>query len=170
MIPHSFSLPPLEELALDRNFTPLHAVRIRIQAPLCRYVRFAIRDQSTRIARIKARTRRTRLIQRVEPHTVLLGPGPLHGKPEPERSQRPKRPAHGRRDKRAERAPIVPVQALFQQEQIARQSSVAVIIDQAEQEDGKDATEAADDDFEAAPRVAALAQTDDEHGDAARAD
>lgn len=67
-------------------------------------------------------------------------------------------------DKGTKGAPVVAIESLLEEQKLTSLLSVAVV-DEAKEEDGKDATETTDDNLEATPPVAALDETDAEDGD-----
>lgn len=109
--------------------------------------------------------RPNRPIQRVEATTALLGQDILERKPAPQRAETPEETTHRRSDKGAKHAPVVGVQALGDDEQVARLLRVAVVEDETKEKNGEDAAQPAGDDLEAAPPVEAVDQTEHEDGD-----
>lgn len=153
----------LEEFPLDGDVTSLHAVGVGVDFSLGGAIVVALTG-------IEARSGSDGLVKRVETPPGSFGHDPLHADPQPERAEGPEETADRRGQEGPERGPVVAVQPLLQQQQVAGLLGVAVVVDQAEQEDGEQAAEAAHDDLEPAPGVGALAQADDQHGDAAGAD
>ncbi|GKT95252.1 hypothetical protein Ct61P_13102 [Colletotrichum tofieldiae] len=92
-------------------------------------------------------------VKSVEAAAALLSHDILERETAAQRGETPQEATNRGGNERTEHAPVVGVQTLGDDEQVARLLDVAVVIDHAKEEDGQDATEATSDHLEAAPPV-----------------
>ena len=70
-----------------------------------------------------------------------------------------------RRDRLTKGTPIIGIQSVLEQEKGSGWGRISMVKDQAEEEDGQNSATSTDDDFETAPPVAFVAETNDQYGD-----
>ena len=103
-------------------------------------------------------------VQGIESHALSLGLNPLHRESERKGSEAPQETANRGSHEGAKRSPAFLVQSVLEQHQPSAHVGV-IVVDRAEDEDCKDATQSANDHLKAAPPVAAVRQANDEHRD-----
>lgn len=108
-----------------------------------------------------------RAIQGIEPLMAILGLKVLKREAKAQGAEPPNNTTEGSRDKGAKGTPVLSIQAILDEEKLAGIVRITVV-DDAENEDGQNTAETADNDLKSTPPVEVVDQTEAQDGNGGR--